>query len=78
MSQSPRDADPRATAERTAGALTAASRDVEEFLRRIPTPPTPADLAEYATLIAREEAFRRDRDAALDALGLRADSIGTE
>jgi hypothetical protein len=72
------DALLRKTAERAAAAHTAASRDLEDFLRRVRSAPTPAEIAEYANLISREQAVRNDRDAALDALGLHAPSIEPE
>lgn len=73
-----RDARAREAAGRTAAAHTAASRDLEAFLRRAPSVLTPADIAEYANLLAREQAIRIDRDAAMGALGLFAPSIEPE
>jgi hypothetical protein len=67
--------DDRETARRIAAAHTAASRDVEAFLRRVPELPTFADVAEYAALLAREEAFRDERQDAAEAAGLGAPSI---
>lgn len=77
MSEQPSIPEPllRKTAERTAAAHTAASRDLEDFLRHVPSAPTPADIAEYANLIARERALRVDRDAAVNAMGLDASTI---
>ena len=69
------DADLREAARRTAAAHTAASRDIEALVRRIPAVPDPGDVAEYATLIAREQALRAERDGALEALGLDAPSV---
>ncbi|MFB9236422.1 hypothetical protein ACFFWC_12815 [Plantactinospora siamensis] len=69
------DRDDLETARRAAAAHTAASRDVEAFLRRVPEVPGPAELAEYATLIAREEELRAQRLDAADAAGLTAPSI---
>ncbi|HEX5596964.1 MAG TPA: hypothetical protein VFX61_13265 [Micromonosporaceae bacterium] len=66
------------TAEQMAAAHTAASSDLEAFLRRTPPVPTPADIAEFANLVAREHAIRIDRDMAMQALGLRAPSIEPE
>ena len=71
-------ADDRESARRAAAAHTAASRDVEAFLRRVPAVPGPAELAEYAALLAREEAARADRDDLVDAAGLTAPSVGRE
>lgn len=66
------------TARRIAAAHTAASRDVEAFLRRVPALPTPADVAEYTTLVAREESIRADRQTAAEAAGLAAPSVESE
>ncbi|MFY1670802.1 hypothetical protein ACN27G_12660 [Plantactinospora sp. WMMB334] len=64
------------TVRRIAAAHTAASRDVEAFLRRIPEVPTPADITEYAALLAREEALRTERTDAAEAAGLGVPTIG--
>ncbi|MBF9131580.1 hypothetical protein I0C86_21815 [Plantactinospora sp. S1510] len=66
------------TARRIAAAHTAASRDVEAFLRRVPALPTPEDVAEYAALLAREEAIRTERTDAAEAAGLGVSTIGGE
>ncbi|MEN3613557.1 hypothetical protein [Plantactinospora sp. ZYX-F-223] len=68
--------DDRETVRRVAAAHTAASRDVEAFLRRVPALPSPEDIAEYAALLAREEALRTERTDAADAAGLNVPSIG--
>ncbi|GAB3978402.1 hypothetical protein V1634_12590 [Plantactinospora veratri] len=68
--------DDRETVRRIAAAHTAASRDVEAFLRRVPALPSPEDIAEYAALLAREEALRTERADAADAAGLNVPSIG--
>jgi hypothetical protein len=70
--------DDRETVRRIAAAHTAASRDVEAFLRRLPALPTPEHIAEYAALLAREEAIRIERDDAADAAGLGLPSVGRE
>jgi len=57
---------------------TAASGDLEEFLRRVPAVPDPADLTEYAALLAREQAVRAQRDEAAAALGLTIPSVEPE
>ncbi|MEE6259893.1 hypothetical protein [Plantactinospora sonchi] len=67
--------DDRETARRIAAAHTAASRDVEAFLRRVPELPSPEDIAEYAALLAREEAIRVERTDAADAAGLNVPTI---
>jgi hypothetical protein len=68
----------RETARRIAAAHTAASRDVEAFLRRVAAVPTLADIAEYANLLAREEAFRDERQDAAEATGLDVPTIAGE
>lgn len=73
----PDDVD-RAAAVRACALHTAASGDVEEFLRRVPAPPEAADIAEYANLIAREQAIRAQRDAAVNLLGLQAPTVEPE
>jgi hypothetical protein len=70
--------DDRETARRIAAAHTAASRDVEAFLRRVPALPAPADVAEYVALVAREELVRRERQTAVEAVGLEAPSVESE
>jgi hypothetical protein len=62
-------------ARKAAAAHTAASRDLEAFLRRLPEVPGPEHIVEYATLLAREEEIRAERLAAIDAYGLAAPSI---
>ncbi|MBY8874621.1 hypothetical protein K7640_22590 [Micromonospora sp. PLK6-60] len=71
-------ADERELLRQAAATHTAASRDVESFLRRLPEVPGPADVAEYANLLSREERARADRQAAADAAGLRLDSLESE
>ncbi|MFK3985224.1 hypothetical protein ACI2K4_33230 [Micromonospora sp. NPDC050397] len=68
--------DAREIARRIAAAHTAASRDVEAFLRRASETPTPAEYAEYAALLGREEALRDEREDAVEAAGLGTPSIG--
>lgn len=68
--------DDRAVLRRVAAAHTAASRDVEALLRRLPAVPDPATIAEYATLLAREEALRAERQSAAEAAGLDLPSLG--
>jgi hypothetical protein len=64
---------------RQAAALhTAVSGDLEEFLRRVPAVPDPADVTEYAALLAREQAVRAERDEAVAALGLAIPSVEPE
>ncbi|MGW1062093.1 hypothetical protein [Micromonospora sp. NBC_01412] len=71
-------ADDRETLRAAAAAHTAASQDVEAFLRRLPVVPDPADITEYATLLSREERARGERQAAADAVGLQIGSMESE
>ncbi|MEV4845895.1 hypothetical protein AB0K20_22110 [Micromonospora matsumotoense] len=71
-------ADQRELLRRAATAHTAAVRDVETFLRRLPEVPDPADITEYATLLTREEQTRADRQDAADAAGLQLPSLESE
>ncbi|MEH1102766.1 hypothetical protein [Micromonospora sp. CPCC 205561] len=71
-------ADDRETLRQAAAAHTAAARDVETFLRRLPEVPDPADVTEYANLLTREERARGDREAAADAAGLTIGSLESE
>ena len=68
-------ADDREILRRAAAAHTAAVRDVEAFLRRLPETPDPADLTEYAALLTREAHTLADREAAADAAGLTIGSL---
>ncbi|MEV0733513.1 MULTISPECIES: hypothetical protein [Polymorphospora] len=77
QTEPPDDTGTLATARRAAAAHTAAARDVEAFLRRLPAVPEPPHITEYATLVAREEAIRAERTAATDALGLELPSLGS-
>ncbi|MFG1954951.1 hypothetical protein [Micromonospora sp. NPDC048830] len=70
--------DDRETLRRAAAAHSAASQDVEAFLRRLPQVPDPADLTEYATLLSREERARGARQAAADAAGLQIGTMESE
>ncbi|GAA2713321.1 hypothetical protein ACFY2R_24125 [Micromonospora olivasterospora] len=71
-------ADERELLRQAAAAHTAASDDVETFLRRLPEVPNPADITEYANLLSREELARADRQAAADAAGLQLPSRESE
>lgn len=68
----------RQRAHRAAAAHTAAAADLEQFLSRAPDVPDPADIAEYAALLAREQAVRAERDEAANAIGLAAPSVEPE
>ncbi|WP_018252809.1 hypothetical protein [Salinispora mooreana] len=68
-------ADNRETLRQAATAHTAATRDVELFLRRLPAVPAPADVTEYANLLTRERQTRADREAAADTAGLTIASL---
>ena len=67
--------DDLAVARRIAAAHTAAAQDVETFLRQAPQLPEPADLAEYTTLLAREQGLRAQRGTAAEAAGYAAPSV---
>ncbi|MBQ1073245.1 hypothetical protein KBX06_08715 [Micromonospora sp. C31] len=71
-------ADDREVLRQAAAAHTAAARDVESFLRRLPEVPDPADVTEYANLLTREERARADREAAADAAGLTIGSLESD
>jgi hypothetical protein len=71
-------ADQRELLRQAAAAHTAASADVETFLRRLPQVPEPADITEYAALLSREERARADRQSAADAAGLQLPSMEPE
>ncbi|MFF3852494.1 hypothetical protein [Micromonospora sp. NPDC002575] len=71
-------ADDRETLRGAAAAHSAAARDVEAFLRRLPEVPGPADVTEYATLLSREVRARGERQAAADAAGLQIGSMESE
>jgi len=69
-------ADERENLRRIAAAHTAASRDVEDLVRRLPATPDPSDIAEYTALLAREEMLRAQRAAAAAAAGIQLPSVG--
>lgn len=62
-------------ARKAAAAHTAASRDLEAFLRHLPEVPEPQHIVEYATLLAREEERRAERLEAVETYGLSVPSI---
>lgn len=62
-------------ARRAARGYSAAVRAMENFLDRVSPVPDAAEIAEYATLAAREEATRAQRQDALVALGLEVPSV---
>ncbi|MEH1167414.1 hypothetical protein V6V47_18710 [Micromonospora sp. CPCC 205539] len=68
-------ADDRELLRQAAAAHTAATREVEAFLRRLPEVPDPADITEYANLLSREDRARGERDTAADAAGLMIGSM---
>ncbi|WP_433393521.1 hypothetical protein [Micromonospora sp. KLBMP9576] len=71
-------ADDREILRQAAAAHTAAVRDMEAFLRRLPEVPDPADVTEYANLLTREAQTLADREAAADAAGLTIGSLESE
>lgn len=62
-------------ARRAATAYASVVRDTEMFAVRLGDEPSTQDLAEYAALIAREEAHRAARRDAFATLGLTVDSV---
>ncbi|WP_326564054.1 hypothetical protein [Micromonospora peucetia] len=71
-------ADDREILRQAAAAHTAAARDVEAFLRRLPEVPDPADITEYANLLTREAQTLADRETATDAVGLTVGSLESD
>ncbi|WBB68878.1 hypothetical protein [Micromonospora sp. WMMD812] len=71
-------ADDRELLRRAAAAHTAATQDVEAFLRRLPEVPGAAEITEYASLMTREQQMRADRAAAADAAGLTIGSLESD
>ncbi|SBT41737.1 hypothetical protein [Micromonospora narathiwatensis] len=71
-------ADQRELLRQAAATHSAASEDVETFLRRLPEVPDATDITEYANLLSREERARADRQAAADAAGLQLPSMESE
>lgn len=69
------DEDVRRRARRAAELHTAASRDMERFIAHLDGTLDPATVAEYANLLAREEATLADRQDQLSALGLDTPSV---
>jgi hypothetical protein len=62
--------DPLALARAAASAYAEAVRETERFARRLDGTPDVAELAEYANLLAREEAAHGQRRDAFAPLGL--------
>lgn len=62
-------------ARRAAQAAVKAAEDLAGFLNQASAVPDPAQLAEYANLLARDESARAIRDEACAAAGLEAASI---
>jgi len=62
-------------ARRTAELHVNAVRDMERFIERFDGTPDAAAIAEYAQLLAREEATLADRQELLAALALEAPSV---
>ncbi|MFC0527849.1 hypothetical protein [Phytohabitans kaempferiae] len=69
------DADILLRARQAAELHTRAVRDMEQFVDDFAGTPDAAVLAEYASLLAREEATRTGRQEMLAALGLEAPSV---
>jgi len=62
-------------ARRAAKASAKASQQLAEFLDEASALPEPAQLAEFITLLAREESARAERDEACAAAGYQAPSV---
>jgi hypothetical protein len=69
------DDDVLRRAHRAAEQHIQAVRDMERFIHALPATPDAATIAEYATLLAREEATLAERQDTLAALGLEAPSV---
>jgi hypothetical protein len=69
------DEDLLRRARRAAELHMVAVRDMERFIAGLDAAPDPGRIAEYASLLAREEATLADREDALAALGLEAPSV---
>jgi hypothetical protein len=69
------DEDLPGRVRRAAELHTRAVRDMERFIAGLDGSPDPATIAEYASLLAREEATLADRQDLLSALGLEAPSV---
>lgn len=67
--------EPLAVARRAAERYAAAVGDTQRFADRLDGDPDPADVAEYAALVAREEAARAQRQEAFLTLGFTIDSL---
>lgn len=62
-------------ARRAAELHTQAVRDMERFIAGVDGAPDVGTIAEYASLLAREEATRAERQEILAGLGLEAPSV---
>jgi len=62
-------------ARQTAKEAAKAARQLADFLENAPAGPDAAQLTEFITLLAREEATRAERDEACAAAGYLAPSI---
>jgi hypothetical protein len=62
-------------ARTAARAMAKAATEIADFLDRASAVPDPAQLAEFANLLAREESAQERRNDACAAAGLEVDSI---
>lgn len=67
--------EPLAVARRAAERYAAAVADTERFVEGLDDDPDPAAVAEFAALVAREEATRAQRYDAFLVLGFNIDSV---
>lgn len=62
-------------ARQVARAMATVATEIADFLDRATVVPDPAQLAEFATLLAREESVQANRNEACGAAGLQAPSV---
>lgn len=62
-------------ARQAARAAALATTEIADFLDRASAVPDPAQLLEFATLLAREESVQANRNEACGAIGLQAPSV---
>jgi hypothetical protein len=67
--------DPVETVRLAASQYAAAVQETERFAARLTAVPGPSELAEYANLLAREEAAHGNRRDAFAAIGMTMDSL---
>ncbi len=63
------------TLRQAARACEKTARDLAAFAEQLPDVPGPAEIIEYDTLLARDEAVRAERDDLFRQAGVEADSV---